>query len=162
MNTPSLLGPRGTPYVDLGGDRAWRQFTKGDMVASLQWLDLQAHDPEFPEEGPIPCMAIFHAFRRVDTGAHIIPQRYAYLYGAADGNPTPFFFGAVLNACETCGFDMNDRAARFRMKDLVMEAMRELILMPTAQPDELQVQAHRLGIEVTVRSGDKTMHTELL
>ncbi|MFM9424352.1 hypothetical protein RCH10_000780 [Variovorax sp. GrIS 2.14] len=162
MTTPSLLGPRGTPFVDLGGERAWRQFTKGDMVASLQWLDLQAHDPSFPEEGPIPCMTIFHAFRRMDTGAHVIPQRFAYIYGAREGKPTPYFFNSVLNACETCGFDKNDKAARHRMMDLVIEALPDLITMPSEQPTALEIQAHRLGIEVTVRNGDKTMHTEVL
>lgn len=87
MSDVSLLGPSGTPYVDLSGARAWREFKKGDMVCSLQWLDLQAHDPNFPEDGPIPCMVLHHAFRRLEVGAHVIPQRYAYLYGAREESP---------------------------------------------------------------------------
>ncbi|WP_213956331.1 hypothetical protein [Variovorax sp. dw_954] len=160
--TASLLGPRGTPYVELGGERAWKQYTKGDIVCSLQWIDLQAQDPEFPEDGPIPCMVIFHAFRRMETGAHVIPQRFAYLYGAREGKPTPYFFSAVVNACETVGFDRNDRAAQHRMMDLVVEAMPELILMPTQQPSALEIKSHRLGIEATVRNGGKTIHSEVI
>lgn len=162
MSEVSLLGPRGTPLVDLSGARAWRQFTKGDMVCSLQWLDLQAQDPEFPEEGPIPCMVLFHAFRRLETGAHVIPQRYAYLYGARDGKPTFHFFRAVCDACETIGFDKNDKAAQFRMLDLVTEAMPDLILMPTEQPAALEIKRHRLGIEVTARNAGKTLISEVI
>lgn len=162
VNHLSLLGPRGTPLVELGGERAWRSFTKGDIVCSLQWLDLQAQDPAFPEEGPIPCMVLHSAFRRMDIGAHVIPQRYAYLYGAREGKPTLHFFRAVCDACETLGFDRNDKAAQHRMMDLVVEALPDLILMPTEQPDALEMHRHRMGIEVSVKAGGKTLHTEVM
>lgn len=162
MNGISLLGPRGMPLVELGGERAWRQYTKGDMVCSLQWLDLQSQDEAFPEAGPIACMVLYHAFRRLETGAHVIPQRYAYLYGASEGKPTFHFFRAVCDACETLGFDRNDKAAQHRMMDLVIGAMPDLILMPSEQPGALEVQRHRLGIEVTVKAAGKTLHSEVI
>lgn len=162
MTEISLLGPRGTPLVELGGERAWRSYTKGDMVCSLQWLDLQAHDPNFPEAGPVPCMVLYHAFRRFETGAHVIPQHYAYLYGAREGKPTFHFFRGVCDACETLGFDRNDKAAQHRMMDLVIEAMPDLIMMPSEQPRALEVQRHKLGIEVSVKAGGQTMHTEVM
>lgn len=161
MNAPTLLGPRGTPYVELGGERAWRQFTKGDIVASLQWVDLQAQDPEFPEAGAIPCMCIFHAFRRMETGAHVIPQRYAFIYGANDGKPTDHFYRAVIDACETVGFDRNDKAAQHRVMDLVLDAMPDLILMPSEQPSALDLKKLRLGgIEATVKINGRVAHEE--
>ncbi|WP_422097489.1 hypothetical protein [Variovorax sp.] len=162
MTDISLLGPRGTPMVELGGERAWRQYTKGDIVCSLQWLDLQAQDPAFPEDGPIPCMVLYHAFRRMETGAHVIPQRYAYLYGAREGKPTFHFFRAVVDACETIGFDRNDKSAQHRMMDLVVEALPDLILMPTEQPNALEIKRHRLGIEVTARAGGRELHSEVI
>ncbi|MEO8021081.1 hypothetical protein [Polaromonas sp.] len=160
MSTPTLLGPRGTPMVELGGERAWRQFTKGDMIASLQWLDLQAVDPNFPEAGAVPCMCVFHAHRRVETGAHVIPQRFAYLYGAREGKPTPYFFSSVMNACETAGFDRNDKAAQHRIMDLVLDAMPDLILMPGEQPSALELKARRQGIEATVTINGRKAHEE--
>lgn len=160
--TPTLLGPRGTPMVELGGERAWRQFTKGDVVASLQWLDLQAQDPDFPEDGPIPCLCLFHSFRRMDTGAHIIPQRYAYLYGATDGKPTQAFFNGVMNACETLGFDRNDKASQHRIMDIVLDAMPDLILMPSTQPNALEVKKHVSGIEASVKINGRMAHQESL
>lgn len=158
--SPSLLGPRGTPYVELGGERCWKQYTKGDMTCSLQWIDLQKQDPAFPEAGPIPCMCLFHSFRRMDTGAHVIPQRYAYLYGAREGKPTDHFYRAVVDACETVGFDRNDKAARHRMMDLVLEALPELILMPSEQPSQLEIRAHRTGIEASVTINGRKAHEE--
>lgn len=156
----SLLGPRGTPYVELGGERAWRTYSKGDVVASLQWVDLQAQDPNFPEAGPIPCMCLFHAFRRMDTGAHVIPQRYAYLYGAAEGKPTEYFFNGVRNAAETLGFDRNDKAAAHRIMDVVLEALADLIRMPTDQPNALEVMRAGNGIEATVKINGRLAHQE--
>lgn len=157
----TLLGPRGTPYVELGGERAWRQFTKGDVLASLQWVDLKAQDPEFPEAGPIPCMCLYHAHRRVETGAHVIPQRFAYLYGAAKGKPTDYFFSSVMNACETLGFDRNDKAARHRVMDIVLDAMPDLILMPSDQPSALELKKQRQGsIEATVKINGRVAHEE--
>jgi hypothetical protein len=157
----TLLGPRGTPYVELGGERAWRQFTKGDIVVSLQWIDLQAQDPAFPEPGAIPCMCIFHAFRRMETGAHIIPQRYAYIYGASEGKPTDHFYRAVVDACETVGFDRNDKAAQFRMMDAVLEAMPDLIRMPSDMPDALGLKKLRLGgVEATIKVNGRVAHQE--
>ncbi len=158
--TASLLGPRGTPYVELGGERAWRQFTKGDITCSLQWIDLQAQDPAFPEAGPIPCMCLFHSFRRMETGAHVIPQRYAYLYGANEGKPTDHFYRAVIDACETIGFDRNDKAAQHRVMDLVLDAMPDLILMPSEQPKPLEVKPQSQGIEASVTINGHKAHEE--
>ena len=158
----SILGPSGTPMVELGGERAWRKFTKGDITASLQWIDVQAQDPDFPDDGPVPCLCLFHSFRRMETGAHVIPQRHAYLYGATSGKPTPQFFVSVLMACETVGFDRNDKAARHRIMDLVLEALPDLILMPSTQPNALEVKKHALGIEAAVKINGRMAHQESL
>jgi hypothetical protein len=160
MTTPSVLGPNGTPYVELGGSRAWRVFHKGDIVASLQWIDVQATDPDFPEAGPVPCMALFHAHRRATTGAHVIPQRFAYLYGAKEGKPTPYFYNCIRNACETLGFDRMDKAAGFRIMDVVLEAMPDLIYMSCEQPKTLEVTKQKMGIEATVLVNGQRQHEE--
>ncbi|MNY54771.1 hypothetical protein D3C86_1906810 [compost metagenome] len=68
----------------------------------------------------------------------------------------------MADACETLGFDRNDKAAQHRMMDLVVEAMPDLILMPTEQPTPLEVKRHRMGIEVTARAGGKTLHREVI
>lgn len=159
----SILGPRGLPMVELGGERAWRTFTKGDVIASLQWIDVQATDPRFPEDGPVPCMALYHAHRRMDTGSYVIPQRNAFQYALADGNGIPDSFkAAVLFAVVQLGFDMHDKAAVHRVFDIVLEAMPDLIAMPSEQPRALELQRKKLGIEVTARMNGKHLHSEEL
>ena len=50
----SILGPRGTPMVELGGERAWRQRVIGDVVCSYQWLDLRSAGDESADGEPEP------------------------------------------------------------------------------------------------------------
>lgn len=161
-HAPTILGPKGSPMVELGGERSWRTFHKGDVIASLQWIDVKASDPTFEEDGPVPCMCLFSAYRRMDTGSYVIPQRNAFLYAAADGNGIPdSFLMAVMAAVQQLGFDMNDKAAKHRVFDLVLEAMPDLIKMPSEQPDALAMKRRIKGIEVTVRAGDRIIHSEL-
>lgn len=158
----SLLGPRGTPMVELGGERAWRQRVIGDIVCSFQWLDLRAAGDPNGEEWPEPCMVLFPAYRRMETGAYTIPQRNAYAYVDNKGNVTPQLLKSSALAAETLGFDMNDRASISRMLDIICEGMPDLIDMPSEQPGALEVQRHRMGIEVNVRAAGQTLHTEVM
>lgn len=159
----TLLGPRGLPMVSLSGETAWKQFVKGDVIASLQWIDVQAFDPQFAHEGPVPCMCLFHAHRRVETGSYVIPQVNAFKYAKSDGVGVPLDFRmAVVKAVLELGFDKNDKAAIHRVFDIVLEAMPDLLKMPSDMPEELGVKKRTRGIEVTVRHGDTTIHQELI
>lgn len=158
----SILGPSGTPLVELGGERAWRQRVIGDVVASFQWLDLRASGDHTADGQPEPCMTLFPAHRRMDTGAYIIPQRNAYAYVDNKGNPTPQLLKSSALAAEALGFDMNDRSAITRMLDIICEGMPDLIDMPSEQPGALEVRKHRMGIEVTARAAGKELHSELI
>ena len=158
----SILGPRGTPMVELGGERAWRQRVIGDIVCSFQWLDLRAAGDTAAEDGPEPCMCLFPAFRRAEVGAYTIPQRNAYAYVDNKGNPTPQLLKTAALAAETLGFDMNDRASITRMLDIICEGIPDLIDMPSEQPTALEVRKHRMGIEVTARAAGQDMHSEVL
>ena len=158
----SILGPRGTPMVELGGERAWRQRVLGDVVCSFQWLDLRAAGDETADGDPEPCMVLFPAFRRMETGSYVIPQRNAYAYVDAKGNPTPQFIKTAALAAETMGFTMTDRSSIRRMLDIICEGMPDLVDMPLEQPSSLEVNRHRLGIEVTARAYGQDLHSEVL
>lgn len=158
----SILGPRGTPMVELGGERAWRQRTIGDVVCSFQWLDLRAAGDETADGDPEPCMVLFPAYRRMDTGSYVIPQRNAYAYVDNKGNPTPQFMKTAALAAETMGFTMTDCSSISRMLDIICEGMPDLIDMPLEQPPSLEVQRHRLGIEVTAKAMGQELHTEVI
>lgn len=158
----SILGPRGTPVVELGGERAWRQRVIGDVVCSYQWLDLRASGDETADGEPEPAMVLFPAYRRMETGAYVIPQRNAYAYVDSKGNPTPQLIKTAALAAETLGFTMTDRSSIRRMLDIICEGVPDLIDMPLEQPAALEVRQHRLGIEVTARACGKDLHSEVL
>lgn len=157
-----LLGPRGLPMVELSGARAWKQFTKRDVVASLQWIDVRAFDPSYEHEGPQPCMCLHHAHRRVETGSYVIPQSNAFYYVKTSGNgPSKEFAQNISKAVTELGFDANDKQAWTTVFDIVLEAMADLIRMPSEMPDELHIKKRVQGIEVTVRHGTQTIHQEV-
>jgi hypothetical protein len=159
-----VLGPRGLPMVNLAGERSWKQFTKGDMVASLQWIDVQAFDPHFEHEGPQPCMCLFASHKRtIEQSAYVIPQANAFKYAKSNGTGfPPAFLMAVRNALIEMGFDANDKHAAHRLLDLVVECMPELIAMPSEQPKDLHVARQIAGIEVAVKVNGKTVHQDVV
>ena len=163
MTAPSILGPSGLPLVELSGERAWKQFTKGDVVVSLQWIDLKASNPDYDEEGAVPCMCLFHAHRRaLGTSAYVIPQSAAFRYIGGDGKPTFWFRNAVAMAVLEMGFGPNDKAAITRVLDCLYEYLPELFAMSTHQPEALDVKRQVEGIEATFKVNGKTQHQELL
>lgn len=158
----SILGPRGTPMVELGGERAWRQRVIGDIVCSFQWLDLRSAGDVTAGDEPEPCMVLFPAFRRMETGAYTIPMRNAFAYVDNKGKPTPQLLKTAALAAETMGFDMNDRASITRMLDIICEGIPDLIDMPLEQPSALEVRRHRMGIEVTAKACGSELHSEVI
>ena len=154
----SILGPNGNPYVELGGDRAWLVRTIGDMVVSYQWL----HRPEIDPDGPHPCMCLYAANRRTDTGAYVIPQRNCYWYADRHGNPTPDLLGTAFKACIYLGFDRNDKFAARRMMDVIVEGIPDLIRMPSEQPGALDMKRLIHGIQASAKVNGRTVNEEVL
>lgn len=155
-----LLGPNGTPYVELGGDRAWRQRTLGDIVISYQWIDLRPWGC-LEEQGPEPVMVLFAAARRMEAGAKVIRQRDAHMYATNKGNPSKNLLVSAWDAANTLGFDANDRSVVKRMIDAIVDGIPDLIAMPSDQPDSLEVRKAVQGIEHTVRMAGQVVHQEV-
>lgn len=141
----------------LGGETSWRQFVKGDIVVSLQWLDRPDIDPE----GPHPCMVLFPKNLRMNGGAYVIPQRNAFAYADNKGNPTGELMGAAFKAAHTMGF-FPDESTVFRIIDAIVEAIGDLVRMPSTQPGELDVKRVVHGIEATATINGRKLHEELL
>lgn len=162
-HAPALLGPSGLPYVDLGGERALKQVTKGDVTMSLQWIDLHASNPDYDEEGPVPCMALFHAHRRtLETSAYVIPQTAAFKFVRSDGQgPTAYFANAVALATLEMGFGPNDKSAQHRVIDLIRDHLPDLFAMSGEQPADLTVARALMGIEATVKVNGKVIKQEV-
>lgn len=152
-----ILGARGTPLVQIGGDRAWKEFTKGDIVASLQWLDRADIDPD----GPHPCLILRPLYRKEDAGVYVIPQRNAHAYARNDGSPTAHALGAAFKAAIEMGL-FPDQSTVHRILDQIMEVMPDLIRMPSTQPNALEVKRVTRGIEVSASVGGRAIAQEVM
>ena len=155
MNNVTILGPNGTPYVELGGERAWLQRVTGDIVVSYQWLDVG-------EKEPSPCMVLFAASRRCLAGAYVIPQKNAHYFADNRGRPTTHLLLAGRNAIQQMGFDANDRATVKRAIDIIVDGLADLVRMPSDQPGALHIDCIVRGIEARAKVGDKVFHQEVL
>jgi len=154
----SILGPSGMPMVQLGGERAWLQRVKGDIVCCFQWLDRSDIDPE----GPHPCMVLFPAVRRMETGAYVIPQRNAYAFADKHGNPTPHLLGSAFKAAMDMGF-YPDSMTVHRIVDVIVEGLADLVKMPSEQHADLNTRkAEHFGIEASAKVNGRTIHQEVL
>ena len=108
-------------------------------------------------------MCLFPAFRRLETGAYTIPQRNAWAYAdSKTGKPTEALFATAHKAAVTLGFDSNDKAAFFRILDLIVDGMPDLIDMPGQQPSALEVKKRIHGIEISATAAGKTLHSEVM
>lgn len=156
----TILGTSGRPMVELGGAAAWKQYTKGDIVGSLQWVDLRAYG-ETHEDGPEPVLAIFAANRRMDAGAYLIPATAAHQYADNRGNPTMRLMGTAMKAAITLGFHP-DRATVYRIADLVVDAIPDLVRMPSTANVDAVPAAPKYGIEATLSVNGKAVVEQVL
>jgi hypothetical protein len=157
----NLLSPKGTKFVELGGERCWvhngqtMQRVKGDIVVSYQWLE------GVDADGPHPCMVLFPLYPKLDGGSYAIPQKNAYEYVAADGSPTPYLLVAAHNAVHSMGF-FADQSTVFRVVDIIVDGLADLVRMPSDQPDALHIQAPTLGIEATAKVEGTVVREQVL
>ena len=153
----SILGPNGQRMVELGGERAWLQRTKGDIVCSYQWM----HIDEIDRDAPIACMCLFPAMRHMDTAAYVIPQANAHVYAANDGAASPELAGLAFKAAVHMGF-FPAKTTVHRIMDIVLDGLPDLIKMPSEQPNALEIKRALHGIEAKATVNGKTFNEALL
>lgn len=146
-----ILGSTGRPWVEFGGARAWRTYTKGDIVCSFQWVDVGDESGE-----PQPCMCLYPVVRKMDGHVYVIPQGNAFAYADSKGNPQPQLMGSAFKAAAMMGFHP-DKSTVFRIMDVILECLPDLVKMPSSQPVDLNVKRRTLGVEVTAAINGRTL-----
>ena len=68
---------------------------------------------------------------------------------------------AAFNAAQTLGF-FPDQSTVFRIVDIIVDGLADLIRMPSDQPGSLEVKRAILGIEARARVNGQVVHEELL
>jgi hypothetical protein len=140
--------------VEIGGARTWEQRITGDIVGSYHWLDVGKKEPQ-------ACMVLFPTVPKMDGGAYAIPQDTAYEYSDASGGPTPYLLTAAMNAATSMGF-YPDQSTVFRIVDIIVDGLPDLIRMPSDQPGHMDIKRATLGIEATAKVNGQVMYEELL
>jgi hypothetical protein len=150
----SILGATGAHWVELGGERCWEQRVKGDIVVSYQWLLVGKKEPQ-------ACMVLFPSVAKVDGGAYAIPQENAWEYSDATGGPTPYLLTAAMNAATSMGF-YADQSTVFRIVDIIVDGLADLIRMPSDQPGALDIDRIVHGIEATAKVNGEIVRQEII
>lgn len=159
----SILGPSGSPIVDLGGDHAWRQRVHGDIVCTYQWIDLRAQgDPTADKDQPEPCMVLHHAARMRLGGAYVTPARNAWAFVRSDGRPTEHLIASAAEGAEAMGFSRDDRHAIFKIVGIIVDGLDDLREMPSSPPKALQYERASRGIAATIKRNGETVHQEVI
>lgn len=167
MAEVTLLGPSARPMVALGGASAWKTRTIKGITCSFQWLDLSGDvlDPASGTRGEQvnPCMCLFRPGATL-AGAYVIPQQLAFLYGTKRGEPTQHLITAAFGAAQQLGYDMRDRMAIRNVIDIIIEALPDLILMPSESPNDPAILARHAiqGIEARAKVNGRVVHEEVL
>lgn len=166
MSAPlTLLGPNARPIVAIGhGPGVWKQRHIGGILCSFQWVDGRQHGlPDTEDNACLPCMVLMRP-SSTEKGAYLIPQASAYAWAnSSTGGPSAEFTGTVFKVLMQLEIEPS-RGAVHKMFDLILEAIPDLVDMPSEPPGSLDalVKTEQRGIEAKVTINGQVVHTEVL
>lgn len=131
--------------IQIGGDRAWKQFVKGDVVISFHWVNGE----------PAMCLCPKRQ-SSMYRGAYIICLSAAWKYAKNDGYPTPELIPKCIEAARVMGMDTTKDTVR-RIADAILDCLPELVKMPP-EPTKKQMRTDRPIGEMTLRNHGKIVH----
>lgn len=132
--------------IQLGGDRAWKQFVKGDIVVSFHWVNGE------------PAMCLWPKVKRtLHAGAFIICLSAAHKYAKSNGDPIPdYLIPQAMEAARVMGMDLTRFTVR-RIADAIFEHIPDLVRMPP-EPTLKQQRLDRPVGEMVLTAGGKVIH----
>lgn len=143
---PTLLGPSGAPMIALGGEYAYKQFRKGDVVCSLQWIN---------EE---PSICLFSATNSLlHKGAYVIGLSALHKYADSDGAPTRYMIARSIAIAKQLGFDAG-RDICFRIVEIILDAAEDLVRMPPTPRVVLEANKPDPIGEIVIKNGGRIVH----
>lgn len=146
MQAPQLIGPTGNPMIALGGEYAWKQFQKGDVVCALQWINSD------------PSICLFPATRSVlHQGAYVIGLSALHKYVESNGTPTRYMIAKSIVIAEQLGFTAGKDIC-FRIIEMVLDAAQDLVKM-IPEPEAVR-QANKpdpVG-DIIIKQGGRTVY----
>lgn len=133
--------------VQIGGSKAWKVRSHGDINVSFQWVN---------EE---PAMILFPARRTLPgAGVYVICLSAAFKYAdSKTGGPTPYLVRASMAAAQQLGFMSTDTFAARKIAEVIVDSLPDLIDMPPEPQQFNQEQAQAIG-EMAIKIDGQTVH----
>jgi hypothetical protein len=129
--------------VALGGEYAHKQFMKGDVVCSLQWINNEPAICLFPRD-------VNSTFK----GAYVICLSALHKYVDSNGAPTKHMIASSLLIAQQLGFQPG-RDICFRLTEIVLDAAEDLVKMPPEPEVLIKANKPESVGEMTLKHGGK-------
>jgi len=114
----------------------------GDIIAIYTWVNGER------------AMVLVPAFRKDGTGWYVIPDSAAFQYDDDD-----YLLKAAARACDVMGFGLSAPTA-FRIANIIIEGLEDLIRMPAEQPDMVEEAAKKCIGEMHLRADGEVVGSE--
>ncbi|MCY1167368.1 hypothetical protein D9M73_73290 [compost metagenome] len=149
MQAPTLLGPTGNQMLAIGGEYAWRQYVKGDVMITFQWINDD------------PSICLFPAVPRIKRGAYVIGLSALHKYVENTGHPTRYMVAQSIKIAQQLGFQPGKDIC-FRLVEMVLDAALELVHMPpTPEIVRKAEEPDKVGEMVVKQGGRVVMEREV-
>jgi hypothetical protein len=107
--------------IVVGGEKAWKVRTQGDLVVAYHWINRE------------PAMVLFPLRRRLGAVPFVIPLPAAYTYARSNGYPTMECFQKAFIAARVMAMDVT-RTTIHSIVTVILDGLEDLIKMPPEPP----------------------------
>lgn len=135
--------------VHIGGKDSYKQFVKGDIVCSLQWVNDE------------PAIILWPKAPRIGSGAFVVCLSSAWQYADSRGYPTKYLVQQAVRAAQVMGLEQHTFTIR-AIADAIFEHIPDLVSMPPSPDDWTGKQVEQAIGEMSVKiDGQTIMEQEL-
>jgi len=141
-----LIGPTGHPMIAFGGEHSYKQFVKGDVVCSLQWIN----------DDPSMCLWKLSE-SMLHRGAYVIGLSALHKYVESNGFPTRYMLAKLPEIAQQIGFEVSKDSC-MRIADVIADAAEDLCRMPPTPGDVHEANRPESVGEMQIKLGGKIIH----
>lgn len=130
----------------LGGPKAWKTRTQGDIVVAYHWINGDPAMVLWPLRKPLGCVPF------------CIGMSHAYKYAHGTGYPTRYCLQQAAVAAGVMGMDTTKQTVR-RIVEVILDGLEDLIRMPP-EPERKE-DAAPAGTVTLFQDGRKVVEAEV-
>jgi hypothetical protein len=130
--------------VHIGGKDSYKQFEKGDIVCSLQWVNDE------------PALILWPKVKRIGSGAFVVCLSSAWKYATPQGYPTAYLVEQSIKAAEVMCLEPHNFTLK-AIADAIFEHIPDLVEMPPTPQDWTGRQVEEAIGEMAVKIEGQTV-----